>query len=94
MPPSRATRVITPDWAKRRARATIRGGALALVIALGGGLAVAFVPHRESAPPSTFRFESIAQQKAFVRDHLASEPTVSMVSDNSPPPSLAAHPLL
>ena len=44
--PSRAVVVVTPAWAKRRARATIRGGALALIAALAAMLAVAVLPRR------------------------------------------------
>jgi predicted anti-sigma-YlaC factor YlaD len=92
--PSRAVVVVMPAWARRRARATIRGGVLALAAAVSGVVAVGVLPHSGGTPPSTMGFSGTAQQQQFARDHAESEPTVFVVAENSPPPSLAARPLL
>ena len=92
--PARAVVVVTPSWARRRARAKIRGGVLALAVAVSGALAVAVIPHSGGEPPSTIGFSGAAQQQQFARDHARSEPTVFVVAENVPPPSLAARPLL
>jgi len=92
--PARAIVVPTPAWAKRRARATIRGGALALVAAIAGVFAIAVLPPADSAPPSSIVFSGAEQQQAFARDHARGEPTLFVVADNAPAPSLAPRPLL
>jgi ferric-dicitrate binding protein FerR (iron transport regulator) len=92
--PARAIVVPTPAWARRRARATIRGGVLALVAAVAGLLAVAVLPHSESAPPGSLGFSGTAQQQQFARDHAVSEPTLFVVAENALPPSLTPRPLL
>jgi len=92
--PSRAVVVVTPPWARRRARAKVRGGILAFAVAIAGATAVAVLPHSESTPPSSIGFSGTAQQRAFARDHARSEPTLYVVSETSPPPSLASRPLL
>ena len=92
--PSRAVVVVTPAWAvKRRARAKIRGGILALAVATAGAFAVAVLPQSESTPPSSIGFSG-TQQQEFARDHALSEPTLFVVAETSPPPSLAPRPLL
>jgi predicted anti-sigma-YlaC factor YlaD len=92
--PSRAVVVVTPAWARRRARAKFRGSILALAAAVSGLVAVGVVPHSGGAPPSTIGFSGTAQQQQFARDHAESEPSLFVVAENSPPPSLAARPLL
>jgi predicted anti-sigma-YlaC factor YlaD len=92
--PARAVIVATPPWAKRRARAKIRGGVLALVVAIGGMVSVAVAPHSGGEPPSTIGFSGAVQQRGFARDHAENEPTLFVVAENSPPPSLATRPLL
>lgn len=91
--PSRAVVVVTPAWARRRARAKVRGGILALAVATAGAFAVAFLPRSESTPPSSIGFSG-TQQQQFARDHARSEPTLFVVAETSPPPSLAPRPLL
>lgn len=91
--PFRAIVVPTPTWAKRRARATIRGGALALVAAIAGVFAVLVLPHSESAPPSSIGFSG-TQQRLFARDHAQVEPTLFVIADKVPAPSLVPRPLL
>jgi len=92
--PARPIVVPTPAWARRRAKATLRGGALALVAGLAGVFAVAVLPHSESAPPGSLGFSGTEQQQQFARDHAVSEPTVFVVAENALPPSLASRPLL
>jgi predicted anti-sigma-YlaC factor YlaD len=92
--PSRAVVVVTPPWAKRRARATIRGGALALIAALAAMLAVAVLPHSGGAPPSTIGFSGTREQQAFARDHVRAEPTLFLLAEQPTAPSYAARALL
>jgi hypothetical protein len=92
--PARVIVVPTPAWARRRARAKVRGGVLALTAALGAAFAVVTLPHSESAPPSSIGFSGAQQQKAFARDHALSEPTLFVVAEDSLPPSLTDRPLL
>src|SRR5215831_2957265 len=54
--PARAVVVVTPEWARRRARRKIRGGVLALAVAVAGAFAVVELPHSGSEPPSTIGF--------------------------------------
>ena len=92
--PTRAVVVVTPEWARRRTRARIRGGVLALAVAASGAFAVAVLPHSGGEPPSAIGFSGTEQQQQFARDHARSEPTVFVVAENTPPPSLASRPLL
>jgi predicted anti-sigma-YlaC factor YlaD len=92
--PARPVVVVTPSWARRRAKATIRGGALALTAAFAALLAVAVLPHTGSEPPSTIGFSGTEQQQTFARDHVDAEPTLFVVADTPTPPSLAARALL
>jgi hypothetical protein len=92
--PTRAVVVVTPPWARRRARATIRGGALALTAGFAAVAAVAVLPHSGSEPPSTIGFSGTAQQQTFARDHVEAEPTLFVVADTPTPPSFAARALL
>jgi predicted anti-sigma-YlaC factor YlaD len=92
--PARAVVVVTPSWARRRAKATIRGGALALTAACAAVLAVAVLPHSGSEPPSTIGFTGTEQQQAFARDHVNAEPTLFVVADTPTAPSFAARALL
>src|SRR6516165_8534523 len=50
--PTRAVVVVTPEWARRRTRARIRGGVLAMAVAASGAFAVAVLPHSGGEPPS------------------------------------------
>jgi predicted anti-sigma-YlaC factor YlaD len=92
--PARAVVVVTPPWARRRARAKIRGGVLALTVAIAGLLSVAVLPHSGGEPPSTIGFSGAEQQRGFARDHAENEPTLFVVAERTLPPSLAARPLL
>ncbi len=92
--PSRPVVVVTPAWARRRARATLRGGALALAAALAVMAAVAVMPRSGGDPPSTIGFSDAQQQQAFARDHVQGEPTVFVVAEPPSAPSFAARALL
>jgi predicted anti-sigma-YlaC factor YlaD len=92
--PSRAVDVVTPEWARRRARRKVRGGILALAVTVSGAFAVAAIPHSGGESPSTIGFSGAEQQQQFARDHARSEPTLFVVAENAPPPSLASRPLL
>ena len=92
--PARAVVVVTPEWVRRRTRAKIRGGVLALAVAVSAGLAVAVLPRSGSEPPSMIGFSGAEQQQQFALDHAKSEPTLFVVAENAPPPSLASRPLL
>ena len=92
--PTRAVVVVIPEWARRRTRAKVRGGVLALAVAISGAVAIAVVPHSGSEPPSTIGFSGTEQQQQFARDHAESEPTLFTVAETAPPPSLASRPLL
>ena len=92
--PARAIVVPAPAWAKRRARATLRGGALALAVA-----AAVFLGVSQLSPPATtsggsLDFSGAAAQQAFARDHVLSEPTVYVVANAPTAPSFAARALL
>jgi ferric-dicitrate binding protein FerR (iron transport regulator) len=91
--PARAVVVVTPPWARRRTRAKIRGGVFALAVAIAGLLSVGVLPHSGGEPPSTIGFSG-AEQHVFARDHAENEPTLFVVAESTPPPSLAGRPLL
>src|SRR5262245_40336824 len=63
--PTRAVIVMTPPWVKRRTRAKIRGGVLALAVAIGGVFSVAVLPHSGGEPPSAIGFSDTEQQQVF-----------------------------
>lgn len=92
--PTRAVVVVTPGWAKRRARATFGGGALALAAAVAAALAVAVLPHSSGEPASTIGFSGAAEQQVFARDHVQGEPTLFVAPEAPSPPSFAARALL
>jgi|SRR5262249_21332613 hypothetical protein len=98
--PSRAVAVVTPPWARRRARTRARAGILAFALAAAGGVAVAVLPRSGGTPQSSFDFSGARQQQLFARAHVRSEPTLFVVADSStppsssPPPSLTLRPLL
>ena len=92
--PPRPVFVVTPGWVKRRTRARIRGGVLALAVAISGAFAFTVLPRSGGEPPSAIGFSGAEQQQVFARDHTRSEPTLFVVADNAPAPSLAARPLL
>ena len=76
--PSRAIVVPTPAWARRRAKATLRGGALALAtaVAIFAGIALT---QGTSTPGSSLGFTDPGQQIQFAREHVLNEPTLFMV---------------
>ena len=76
--PSRAIVVPTPAWARRRARATLRGGVLvlALAAAIFAGITVSQAP---STPGSSLGFTDPGQQIRFAREHVLNEPTLFVV---------------
>jgi predicted anti-sigma-YlaC factor YlaD len=79
--PARAVVVPTPAWAKRRARATLRGGALALAAAASVFAAMtAFGPAAQSGGGS-LGFGDASQQILFAREHVLNEPTVFLETD-------------
>jgi predicted anti-sigma-YlaC factor YlaD len=92
--PARAIVVPAPPWAKRRARATLRGGALALAVA--GAVFLGVSQLSQSATPSSgsLDFSGAAAQQAFARDHVLSEPTLYVVANAPPPRSFAGRALL
>lgn len=92
--PARAVQVVTPAWAKRRARATLRGAALALAAMVAAVAAVAFIPHSGGRPPSTLGFDGAKAQQVFARDHVLAEPTLFVVADTPAAPSFASRALL
>jgi predicted anti-sigma-YlaC factor YlaD len=92
--PARRVEVVTPAWAKRRARATLRGGALALAGLVAAGAAVAVIPHSAGPPSSSIGLEGTKAQEVFVRDHVRAEPTLFVVADTPPTPSFGARALL
>jgi hypothetical protein len=93
--PARAIAVVTPPWARRRARATLRGGALALAAALTASLAALFaLPHSGSDPPSALGFAGPKQQHVFAREHVTSEPTLFVIEQSLPTHSFAGRALL
>jgi predicted anti-sigma-YlaC factor YlaD len=92
--PARAIVVPAPAWAKRKARATLRGGALAIAVA-----SAVFLGVSQLSPPATtgggsLDFSGAAAQQAFARDHVLSEPTVYVVANAPAAPSFASRALL
>src|SRR4051794_36619523 len=82
--PARAIVVPTPAWAKRRARATLRGGALALAAAAAIFAAMtAFAPGGESTG-SSLGFGGQTEQIVFAREHVLNEPVVFLLDVPSP----------
>jgi predicted anti-sigma-YlaC factor YlaD len=82
--PARAVVVVTPPWAKRRARGALRGGVL--VIAVAAAIFASVTTFSSSpAPTETFGFANEAQQITFAREHVRSEPIV-YVQDEAPVP--------
>jgi predicted anti-sigma-YlaC factor YlaD len=92
--PARAVQVVTPAWAKRRARATLRGAALALTAMVAAFAVATFAPHSGGHPPSTLGFDGAAAQHVFAQDHVLAEPTLFVVADIPSGPSFASRALL
>jgi predicted anti-sigma-YlaC factor YlaD len=92
--PTCAVEVVTPPWAKRRVRATLRGGALALAGLTAAVAAVAVIPHSGGPPQSTLGFDGTKAQQVFARDHVRAEPTLFLVPETPPALSFAARALL
>jgi predicted anti-sigma-YlaC factor YlaD len=92
--PARAIQVVTPAWAKRRARATLRVAALALTAMVAAFAAVAFIPHSAVRPASTLGFDGTTAQQIFARDHVLAEPTLFVVAETPAAPSFASRALL
>jgi predicted anti-sigma-YlaC factor YlaD len=82
--PARAVIVVAPAWARRRARGTLRGGAVVIAVA---SIIFASVTALSSSPgpQSTFGFANESQQITFAREHVQSEPVV-YVQDQAPTP--------
>jgi predicted anti-sigma-YlaC factor YlaD len=91
--PARAVVVEPPVWARRRARAALRGSVLALAAAVAGIFSIGVLPHSGRTPPSSVEV-SWKQQQVVARDHARSEPRLFVVADEAPAPSLSVHPLL
>jgi predicted anti-sigma-YlaC factor YlaD len=77
--PARAIAVPTPAWAKRRARATLRGGVLVLATAAAVFAGVSALTPGGSGTGSSLRFAGASEQIAFAREHVASEPVVFLI---------------
>ncbi len=92
--PARAIVVPAPPWARRKARATLRGGALALAVAAAVFLSVSRLSPSGTPNGSSLDFSGAAAQQAFARDHVLSEPTVYVVANAPTAPSFAARALL
>jgi predicted anti-sigma-YlaC factor YlaD len=92
--PARAIVVPTPAWAKRKARATLRGGALALAVGASIFLGVSQLSPPAATGGGSLDFSGTAAQQAFARDHVLSEPTVYVVANAPTAPSFAARALL
>lgn len=92
--PARAVVLPAPAWAARKARATLRGGALALAVAGAVFFAVSQFSSPTAQSGSSLDFSSIAAQRAFARDHVRSEPTVYVIANAPSAPSFASRALL
>ncbi|HEX4520759.1 MAG TPA: zf-HC2 domain-containing protein [Gaiellaceae bacterium] len=92
--PARAIVVPAPPWAKRTARATLRGGALALAVSAAVFLGVSRLGQPPSPSSGSLEFSGAAAQHAFARDHVLSEPTLYVVANAPSPPSFASRALL
>jgi predicted anti-sigma-YlaC factor YlaD len=92
--PARAIVVPAPAWARRKARATLRGGALALAVAAAVFMGTSQLPQAGTPNGGSLEFAGPAAQRAFARDHVLSEPTVYVVATAPAAPSFAARALL
>jgi predicted anti-sigma-YlaC factor YlaD len=77
--PARAIVVPTPAWAKRRARATLRGGALALAAAAAIFAAMTALSTESTEGGSSLGFGGETEQIVFAREHVLNEPTLFAV---------------
>ena len=92
--PARAIVVPAPAWATRRARATLRGGALALAVSFAVFVGFAQLSQPTASTGNSLGFAGPAAQRVFAEDHTSSEPIVYVVADQPPAPSFAARALL
>ncbi len=83
-----------PAWATRKARATLRGGALALAVTVAVFVGVSQLPQSASSTGSSLGFAGPAAQRAFARDHTRREPIVYVLAGEPSPPSFASRALL
>ena len=93
--PQRAVPVVTPDWARKKARTTLRAGLLALCIALAlGGAVSAFLPSGHGSPGSGMMFATPKQHRLFVRARMLNEPVLYTPVALTPAESFSLRPLL
>jgi len=78
--PARAIVVPTPAWARRRARATLRGGALAVAVAAAIFAAMTALSPGSQPSGGPFAFGGTKQQILFAREHVLNEPTLFVVN--------------
>ncbi len=86
--------VPTPAWATRKARATLRGGALALAVTVAVFVGVSQLPQSASTDGNSLGFAGAAAQRTFAEDHTRREPIVYIVAGDPSAPSFAARALL
>jgi predicted anti-sigma-YlaC factor YlaD len=79
--PARATTVAIPAWAARRARATLRGGALVLAAAAAIFAAMTAFSSGDRQGASSLGFGGVAEQIVFAREHVLNEPTLYVVTE-------------
>ena len=93
--PRRAIAVVTPAWARKKVRKTLRAGALALCIALAlGGAVSAFLPSGNGSSSRGLMFATPKQHRLFVRARMLNEPALYTPVALTPAESFTLRPLL